>query len=169
MNPAPPVIRIRMGGQYTDRVSASRPLLCWNTGVPECLFCRIVAGELPSTRVYEDDRVIAIMDIFPATRGHALVIPRAHADDILGVGDDDLAACALAARRLAARAIDGLGADGVTVMQSNGSAAWQTVFHYHVHVIPRYLDDPLELPWTPATESAPPGDLADISRAYSQD
>ena len=112
----------------------------------ECVFCRIVAGELPSTRVYEDERVIAIMDIFPATRGHVLVLPRAHADDIRGMPADDLAACAAAAQRLAERAISRLGADGVTVMQSNGSAAWQTVFHYHVHVIPRYGGDPLVLP-----------------------
>jgi histidine triad (HIT) family protein len=120
--------------------------------MPECLFCRIVAGELPSTRVHEDERVIAIMDIFPATRGHALVIPRAHAADIREVAADDLAAAAQAARLLAGRAVERLGADGVTVMQSNGAAAWQTVFHYHVHVIPRYEGDPLVLPWTPGGE-----------------
>ena len=120
--------------------------------MPECLFCRIVAGELPSTRVHEDERVIAIMDIFPATRGHALVIPRAHAADIRDVAADDLAAAAQAARLLAGRAVERLGADGVTVMQSNGAAAWQTVFHYHVHVIPRYEGDPLVLPWTPGGE-----------------
>jgi histidine triad (HIT) family protein len=122
--------------------------------MPECLFCRIVAGELPSTRVHEDERVIAIMDIFPATRGHALVIPRAHAADIRDVAADDLAAAAQAARLLAGRAVERLGADGVTVMQSNGAAAWQTVFHYHVHVIPRYEGDPLVLPWTPGGEPA---------------
>jgi histidine triad (HIT) family protein len=120
--------------------------------MPECLFCRIVAGELPSTRVHEDERVIAIMDIFPATRGHALVIPRAHAADIRDVAADDLSAAAQAARLLAGRAVERLGADGVTVMQSNGAAAWQTVFHYHVHVIPRYEGDPLVLPWTPGGE-----------------
>jgi histidine triad (HIT) family protein len=120
--------------------------------MPECLFCRIVAGELPSTRVHEDERVIAIMDIFPATRGHALVIPRAHAADIRDVAADDLSAAAQAARLLAGRAVERLGADGITVMQSNGAAAWQTVFHYHVHVIPRYEGDPLVLPWTPGGE-----------------
>jgi histidine triad (HIT) family protein len=120
--------------------------------MPECLFCRIVAGELPSTRVHEDERVIAIMDIFPATHGHALVIPRAHAADIRDVAADDLSAAAQAARLLAGRAVERLGADGVTVMQSNGAAAWQTVFHYHVHVIPRYEGDPLVLPWTPGGE-----------------
>jgi histidine triad (HIT) family protein len=131
----------------------------------ECLFCKIVAGELPSTRVYEDDRAIAIMDIFPATRGHVLVMPRDHARDITDIGDGDLAHCAVVAKRLAGLAIERLGADGVTVMQSNGPAAWQTVFHFHVHVIPRYDGDPLTLPWTPGAE--PAENLDDVARAYS--
>jgi histidine triad (HIT) family protein len=135
----------------------------------DCLFCKIAAGELPSTRVHEDDRVIAIMDIFPATRGHVLVIPRAHARDVHEVAGDDLAAVATAAQRLAGRAMTGLGADGVTIMQSNGPAAWQTVFHYHVHVIPRYDGDPLVLPWTPGTSPADPAELVDISRSYFSD
>ena len=133
----------------------------------DCIFCKIVAGELPSTRIHEDERTIAIMDINPATRGHALVIPRAHSTDIHDSHPDDLAACAATAKLIAGRAMHGLGADGVTIIQSNGAAAWQTVFHYHVHVIPRYHGDPLVLPWKPA-----PGDLAeiqDISRSYFQD
>ncbi len=133
----------------------------------DCLFCRIVAGELPSIRIHDDEHVIAIMDINPATRGHALVMPRAHADDIRDVSDDDLGRCSRVVRQLAGRALEGLGADGVTVMQSNGAAAWQTVFHYHVHVIPRYRGDPLVLPWKPA-----PGNLEEInaiSSAYVQD
>jgi histidine triad (HIT) family protein len=137
--------------------------------VDDCLFCKIVAGELPGTRVYSDDRVIAIMDIFPATRGHALVIPRAHATDLHEVSDDDLAAVAVVAKRLAGRAVRGLGADGVTILQSNGAAAWQTVFHYHVHVIPRYEGDPLVLPWRPGPTPADPAELADISRPYCSD
>lgn len=132
----------------------------------ECPFCRIAAGELPSTRVHEDDRVIAIMDIFPATRGHVLVIPRAHAADLHEVADADLQAAARAAKLLAGRASDALGADGVTVMQSNGAAAWQTVFHYHVHVIPRYAGDPLVLPWTPGSEPAPAADLEGLADMY---
>jgi histidine triad (HIT) family protein len=135
----------------------------------DCLFCKIVAGELPSTRVHEDDRVIAIMDVFPATRGHVLVIPRAHAADVHEVSEEDLAAAAAIAKRLAGRAMGGLGADGVTIMQSNGAAAWQTVFHYHVHVIPRYQNDPLVLPWRPGEAPADPGELADISQSYFTD
>jgi histidine triad (HIT) family protein len=126
----------------------------------DCIFCRIVAGELPSIRIHEDDRAIAIMDINPATRGHALVIPRAHARDISDIPDDDLAHCAQVSRDIAGRALSALGADGVTIMQSNAAAAWQTVFHYHVHVIPRYEGDPLVLPWKPA-----PGDAAEIAEA----
>jgi histidine triad (HIT) family protein len=130
----------------------------------DCIFCRIIAGDLPSTRIDEDDRAIVIMDINPATRGHALVIPRTHAADIAEIGEDDLAHCAAVAKDIAARAVSGLGADGVTIMQSNGAAAWQTVFHYHVHVIPRYDGDPLILPWNPQTAS--PDDIAEISRSY---
>jgi len=91
---------------------------------PDCIFCKIVAGELPATIVDEDERTIAFMDINPATRGHALVIPRAHSRDLLDVPADDLAACAAAARRLAARASERLGAAGVNLLNSCGSAAW---------------------------------------------
>jgi len=134
--------------------------------MPDCLFCRIVAGELPSTRVYEDERVVAIMDIFPATRGHALVIPRAHAADLRDVAPEDLVAAAEGAQLLARRAFERLGADGVTVMQSNAAAAWQTVFHYHVHVIPRYEGDPLVLPWTPGGEPADAAALEETAALY---
>jgi histidine triad (HIT) family protein len=137
--------------------------------VSDCIFCAIVAGETPSVRVHEDDRTIAIMDIFPATRGHVLVVPRAHAADVHRVADEDLAACARVARDLAGRAVAGLGADGVTIMQSNGAAAWQTVFHYHVHVIPRYDGDPLRLPWSPGSQPESEETLVAISQAYSQD
>jgi histidine triad (HIT) family protein len=133
----------------------------------DCIFCRIVAGQLPSIRIHEDEAVVVIMDINPATRGHALVIPRRHAQDIHDIADDDLCHCATVSRLIAGRAMRGLGADGVTIMQSNGAAAWQTVFHYHVHVIPRYHDDPLVLPWQP--QPGDPDALAEISKAYFED
>ena len=120
---------------------------------PDCIFCKIVAGELPATIVDEDERTIAFMDIAPATRGHALVIPRAHSPRPAERRPEDLQAVALAAQRLAARASERLGADGVNLLNSCGAAAWQTVFHFHMHVIPRYAGDPLRLPWVPA-----PGD-----------
>jgi histidine triad (HIT) family protein len=127
---------------------------------PDCLFCKIVAGELPSTRVDEDDRTVAFMDINPATRGHALVIPREHYRDLHEISHDDLCATMAAAQRLAARARDRLRADGVNLLNSCGRAAWQTVFHFHVHVIPRYDGDPLRLPWVPG-----PGDEGEIAAA----
>jgi histidine triad (HIT) family protein len=117
---------------------------------PDCIFCKIVAGELPARIVDEDERTIAFMDIAPATRGHALVIPRAHSTDLLSIDPADLSAVALASQRLAALAMQRLGADGVNLLNSCGQAAWQTVFHFHVHVIPRYKDDPLRLPWVPS-------------------
>jgi histidine triad (HIT) family protein len=130
---------------------------------PNCIFCKIVAGELPSTIVDADERTIAFMDIAPATRGHALVIPRAHAADLLSVDPEDLAAVALSCQRLAARISERLGTDGVNLVNSCGAVAWQTVFHFHVHVIPRYADDPLRLPWTPT-----PGDPAEIASAAQE-
>jgi histidine triad (HIT) family protein len=116
---------------------------------PDCVFCKIAAGELRAEIVAEDELTISFMDISPATRGHALVIPRRHARDLWEIEPDDLAAVALAAQRLAIRARERLGAEGVNLINSCGPVAWQTVFHFHMHVIPRYTGDPLKLPWVP--------------------
>jgi histidine triad (HIT) family protein len=123
------------------------------------MFCAIAAGEAPATIVAEDDRTVAFMDIAPATDGHLLVIPRAHYEDVLVIDDADLDATMHAARAMARRIKDRLGADGVNLLNSCGRAAWQTVFHFHVHVIPRYDDDPLKLPWVPEQ-----GDMDAIKR-----
>jgi histidine triad (HIT) family protein len=117
---------------------------------PDCIFCRIVAGELPGQIVEEDERTIALMDIAPATRGHLLVIPRAHSRNLLEVSAEDLGATIATARRMARRASERLQPAGVNLINCCGAAAWQTVFHFHIHVIPRYEDDPLKLPWVPA-------------------
>ncbi len=130
---------------------------------PGCIFCQIVAGELPAQVVDEDECTIAFLDINPGTRGHALVIPRRHARDLLQIEPDELSATMIAARRLAARVKERLRADGITLINSCGAAAWQTVFHFHVHVIPRYQGDPLRLPWTPA-----PGDADEIAAVATQ-
>jgi histidine triad (HIT) family protein len=127
---------------------------------PDCLFCKIIAGEIPSTRIYEDERTVAFMDINPATRGHLLVVPREHTRDLLSVGPEDLAAVAATAQKLAKVVPERLGADGVNLLNSCGRAAWQTVFHFHLHLIPRYAGDPLRLPWTPE-----PGDRDEIAEA----
>lgn len=129
----------------------------------ECIFCRIMAGELPATIVHEDERTVAFMDINPATRGHCLVVPRRHVRDLLEIGPEDLDAVMAVAQELAQRAMDRLDAAGVNLLNSCGRAAWQTVFHFHIHVIPRYEGDPLRLPWIPA--EGDPGEIAAAAAA----
>ncbi|HEY9562964.1 MAG TPA: HIT family protein [Nocardioides sp.] len=133
----------------------------------DCVFCRIIAGELPSSVIHEDERTIAFMDINPASHGHALVIPKAHSRDLLEIGPDDLAACTSTAQKVAARAMERLGADGVNLLNCCGADAWQTVFHFHIHVVPRYRDDPerdrLKLPWLP--EAGDPESVAAAAAA----
>lgn len=129
----------------------------------DCIFCKIVAGELPARIVREDERTIAFMDIAPATYGHTLVVPRNHARDLLEIPSEDLAAVVAAGRAVAERAKERLGADGVNLLNSCGAQAWQTVFHFHLHVIPRYADDPLKLPWVPQQ-----GDSDEIAMAAAQ-
>jgi histidine triad (HIT) family protein len=128
---------------------------------PDCIFCKIVAGELQAEIVARDERTVAFMDINPGARGHVLVIPRRHARNLYDVPAEDLAAVAQTAQRVALRARDRLGADGVNLITSAEPAAWQTVFHFHVHVIPRYIGDSLRLPWTPAR--AEPDELARVA------
>jgi histidine triad (HIT) family protein len=116
---------------------------------PDCLFCKIVAGEIPSHKIDEDDKTLAFMDINPWTRGHALVIPKAHSRNIYDADPGDLTATHVAAQRLAQRMRDRLGCEGINILQSNEPVAMQTVFHTHVHVIPRYSDDGLRMPAHP--------------------
>src|ERR1700730_10012549 len=130
---------------------------------PNCIFCKILAGELPANVVDEDEHTIAFLDIAPATRGHALVIPRPHSADLLSVPREDLLAVIVASQRLAHRMKERLTTDGVNLVNSCGAAAWQTLFHFHMHVIPRYMGDPLRLPWIPA-----PGDPEEIAAAARQ-
>jgi histidine triad (HIT) family protein len=129
----------------------------------DCLFCKIVAGEVPATRVHEDERTLAFMDINPATRGHLLVVPREHSRDVREISADDLAAVARTGQAMAVLVADRLSADGVNLLNSTGTAAWQTVFHFHLHVIPRYEDDPLRLPWLPG-----PGEPEVIAAAAAE-
>jgi len=125
-----------------------------------CLFCGIVAGDVPAQVVDSDEHTVAFMDINPATRGHALVVPRQHAADLFEISDEDLERTIIAARRLARKVKAALEPDGFNVLNSCGAAAWQTVFHFHLHVVPRYEDDPLELPWVPSE-----GDADEIAAA----
>ena len=116
---------------------------------PDCIFCAIVAGDLPAEIIDSDEHTVTLMDINPATRGHALVIPRKHAADLLDIDADELHHCAVAAQRIAKRMEANLQPDGFNLLNATRAAAWQTVFHFHIHVIPRYEDDPLKLPWIP--------------------
>lgn len=123
----------------------------------DCLFCNIVAGTIPSTKVFEDENTYAFMDIAPAAEGHTVVVPKTHTKDLLEADPAVYAETAKAAQTIARHAVDVLQADGANVLNNCGSAAWQTVFHLHFHVIPRYTDktrDSLLLPWVPT-----PGDL----------
>ncbi len=126
----------------------------------DCVFCAIARGDAPSHLVHEDERTAAFMDINPATRGHALVIPKAHYQDIFDADPADVAAVATAAQLVARAARDSFAADGVNIVQANGTAAFQTVFHLHFHVIPRYRSDQLRPPWIPV-----PGDPEEIRRS----
>ena len=129
----------------------------------DCLFCGIVDGSIPSEMVDSDERTVAFMDINPATTGHALVVPRVHSADLMEIGPEDLSATVLAAQRLARRAKEALDADGINLINACGAAASQTVFHFHIHVVPRYEDDPIELPWVPT-----PGDPDEIAKTASR-
>ena len=127
----------------------------------DCVFCKIVAGELPSERVDEDEHTVAFMDLNPWTRGHALVVPRNHSRNLYEIDDEDLRHAVTASKRLALRMRDRLRCDGVNLLNACEPAAWQTVFHFHVHVVPRFTDDPLRVPIAP--EQADPADLAAVA------
>jgi histidine triad (HIT) family protein len=127
----------------------------------DCIFCKIASGELPSERIDEDEHTVAFMDINPWVRGHALVIPRAHSRNLYEIEHQDLYNAAAAAQRVALRMRDRLGAEGVNLLNACEPVAWQTVFHFHVHVIPRFSDDPLRLPGQP--RQTEPDELAQVA------
>lgn len=128
----------------------------------DCIFCAIAGGGVAAEIVDEDEHTVAFMDINPWTRGHALVIPRRHSRNLYEVEEGDLHHAAAGAKRLALRMRDRLGCDGVNVLNACEPAAWQTVWHFHLHVIPRYHDDPLDLPTRPTEAEA--GELAAVGR-----
>ena len=114
---------------------------------PDCIFCRIVAGEVPSFTFFEDEATLAFMDINPANEGHALVIPKEHASDLYSVSEEALARTVVTARKVAAAVARTLHPDGLNLVQCNGPAAAQSVMHFHVHVLPRATDDGLSMNW----------------------
>ncbi|MBR1758322.1 MAG: HIT family protein [Lachnospiraceae bacterium] len=113
----------------------------------DCIFCKIAAGEIPSTTLYEDADVRVIFDIAPASLGHAVILPKTHAANVFELPDETLQKAALVAKKVGAAMVEAFHSDGLNVLQNNGEAAGQTVFHYHVHLIPRYHDDGVGITW----------------------
>lgn len=113
----------------------------------ECIFCKIIAGEIPCISLWEDQETLAFMDINPANPGHALVIPKQHWQDVYTIPDEAIGAVAATARRIATAVRTALTPDGINLVQANGPGAAQSVFHFHMHVLPRYSGDELKLNW----------------------
>jgi histidine triad (HIT) family protein len=111
----------------------------------DCLFCKIIKGEIPSYKIYEDESTYAFLDISPTTRGHTLVIPKVHAVDIQDIDSESLAAVAKTSKYISKLLVDKLGADGINLRNNSGKVAHQDVFHFHMHVLPRYKNDGLNL------------------------
>lgn len=116
---------------------------------PNCIFCKIANGEIPSRTLYEDEKFRVIMDLGPATRGHSLILPKEHYANLYEIPEDLAADAAKLAKKLAIRMTEKLGADGFNIIQNNNEAAGQTVPHYHVHLIPRYQNDGQHILWNP--------------------
>ena len=114
-----------------------------------CIFCKLANGEIPANTIYEDEDFRVILDASPATRGHALILPKAHCADIYEIEDETIAKAAKLAKKVICHEKDVLGCDGYNVVQNNGSAAGQTVFHFHMHLIPRYANQEKIVAWPP--------------------
>lgn len=128
----------------------------------DCIFCKIANGEIPSTTLYEDEDFRVILDLGPATRGHALLLPKQHYKDLFELDDEVAAKVLVRTKRIAGRIRTALKADGMNLVQNNGEAAGQTVFHFHMHLIPRYQEDHAGILWTPG--STTPEDMEEIKR-----
>lgn len=107
----------------------------------DCIFCKIAGGEIPSTTLYEDDDFRVIFDISPASKGHVLILPKEHSDNVFDLPEETAAKIYVLAKKVAAAVKEALGCDGVNILQNNGEAAGQSVFHLHMHIIPRYKGD----------------------------
>ena len=115
----------------------------------DCIFCKIANGEIPANALYEDDLVKVIFDLSPASDGHVLILPKSHYDDVYSLDDDTAAHIFKVAVKIANAMKKSLNIDGLNIVQNNGEAAGQTVFHFHMHIIPRYTDDTVNIKWVP--------------------
>ena len=127
-----------------------------------CIFCKIANGEIPSTTLYEDEDFRVILDLGTATRGHALLLPKNHFENLFELDDETAQKAILVAKKMAGKMKDALGADGFNLVQNNGEAAGQTVFHFHMHLIPRYENDNAGILWEPGETT--PEDMAEVKR-----
>lgn len=116
-----------------------------------CIFCKIANGEIPSATLYEDDKFRVILDLGPASKGHALILPKAHYADIYEIPEDLAGEAYQLAAKMAKKMTAALGCDGFNIVQNNKEVAGQTVFHFHMHLIPRYVGDQVGLTWKPGT------------------
>lgn len=112
-----------------------------------CIFCKIAAGDIPSATIYEDNDFRVILDIEPASKGHALILPKEHYANLYELSDELAAKALIVAKKVITKMTDILGCDGYNIVQNNGEAAGQTVFHFHIHLIPRYNDDTVNIGW----------------------
>ena len=119
-----------------------------------CIFCKIANGEIPTNTVYEDEKFRVILDLAPATKGHALILPKEHFANLYELPEDWAAEVMVLAKKMAAEMTSKLQCDGFNLVQNNGECAGQTVFHFHLHLIPRYLDDEQNIQWEPTSPTA---------------
>lgn len=119
-----------------------------------CIFCKLAGGDIPTNSIYEDDAYKVILDMSPATKGHALILPKDHYKNIYEMPEDKVAEAFALAKRMAVSMTDKLGAEGFNIVQNNNEVAGQTVFHLHIHLIPRYADDGQKIGWNPTSPSA---------------
>lgn len=116
-----------------------------------CIFCKIASGEIPAATLYEDDQFRVILDLGPASKGHALILPKNHYADLFEIPQETAEKAMAVAKKMGTALKEALGCDGLNVVQNNGEAAGQTVFHFHMHLIPRYQNDHAGVTWTPGT------------------
>lgn len=120
----------------------------------DCIFCKIANGEIPSKTIYEDEMFRAILDLGPATKGHALILPKEHADNLFELPEDTASVIMSVAKKIAAKMQANLKCDGLNLVQNNGEVAGQTVMHFHLHMIPRYTEDGQKIGWVPGESTA---------------
>ena len=132
-----------------------------------CIFCKIAAGEIPSSTVYEDGEFRVIMDISPAAKGHCIILPKEHAANIFELSEETAGKIFAVAKKVATAMKEELGCEGINVLQNNGEAAGQTVFHFHMHIIPRYEGGPKMVSWEPGEPSSE--ELAELAECIKKE